>query len=44
MNVFYYILHKFTGCPDEDLKHYRNGTDECEKCGRVTFLFKTYGK
>lgn len=42
MKFIYYIIHTFTGCKDEDLKYFKNNMSECEKCGRVTFIFKTY--
>lgn len=41
MKILYYILHTFTGCKDEYLKSYRNSACECEKCGRITFIFET---
>lgn len=42
MQLIYYIIHYFTGCPREDLMWYRDKKSTCKKCGRVTFHFKKY--
>lgn len=42
MKFLYYILHTFIDCPEHDLKYYKNHAVKCEKCGRVTFIFKTH--
>lgn len=42
MKLLYYILHTFTGCPEHGLKYHKDSVAKCEKCGRVTFIFKTY--
>lgn len=42
MKFLYFILHTFTGCPEHNLKYYKDNAARCEKCGRVTFIFKTY--
>ena len=41
MKLFYYILHTFTKCPDEDLEYFKDakGTGTCKKCGRTYFVF-----
>jgi hypothetical protein len=39
MNIFYYIIHTFTGCPDESLEWFKNKKSTCKKCGRVTYHF-----
>ena len=43
MKLIYYILHLFTGCPDEDLEYKFKGKQAiCKKCGRVHFIFNKF--
>jgi hypothetical protein len=37
--LFYYILHTFIECPDDDLEWYKNAKGTCRKCGREFFRF-----
>jgi hypothetical protein len=39
MNIFYYILHTFTDCKDEDLDWFKDKKATCRKCGRIYFNF-----
>lgn len=34
MRYFYYLLHKFIGCPESDLVWGSNKIAVCKKCGR----------
>lgn len=40
MQLIKYILHYFTGCPDESVSAYKNNATICQECGRITFIFK----
>ena len=40
MKVFYYIIHTFKGCRDQNLKSYKGSASVCEKCGRTVFIFR----
>lgn len=42
MELFYFILHFFTGCKDEDLDWFKNKKATCKKCGREYFNFSYY--
>ena len=39
MKLFYYLLHTFMECPDEDLKYFKDAQATCKKCGRIHFIF-----
>jgi len=40
MQIFYWILHIITGCPEKDLDWFKDKKATCRKCGRVFFNFK----
>ena len=41
MNIIYFIIHIFTGCPDDDLEWVNKDKRAiCKKCGRVYFNFE----
>lgn len=42
MKLFYYILHSFIECKEEDMDHSKKGKCKCKKCDREFFKFSTY--
>jgi hypothetical protein len=42
MKFWYYIVHIFTGCPDDDLEWFKDKKATCKKCGRIHFVFTRY--
>lgn len=39
---FYYVIHFFTGCKEEDMNMIGNIKGTCRKCGRHHFFFRKY--
>lgn len=41
MNIFTWIWHGITRCPEADLDHTMYGITHCRSCGRVKFISDT---
>jgi len=39
VKFFYWLLHSFIECKDEDLDYFKDVQGTCRKCGRVHYIF-----
>ena len=43
-NIFKWVWHSITRCPEDALEHTMYGTVHCRECGRVIFISDTLPK
>jgi len=43
-DIFKWVWHSITRCPETDLDHTMYGTTHCRACGRVIFISDTLPK